>query len=73
MSNLGLTCHFLTARFELVLLCLAVEPFTGRHTGVNIASCMKQILRDINIDLAAVSAVITDNASNMDLASRLGE
>ncbi|XP_065895790.1 zinc finger BED domain-containing protein 4-like [Dysidea avara] len=72
-AYLGLTCHFLTADFELVSLCLAVEPFTGRHTGVNIASCLKQILRDFTIDQAAVSAVITDNASNMDLASRLGE
>jgi len=51
----------LTAGFELASLCLAVEPFTGRHTMVNIASCIKQILRDFNIDLAAVSAVITDN------------
>ena len=54
-------------------LCLAVEPFTGRHTGVNIASCLKQIFRDFNIDLAAVSAVITDNASNMDPALHFGE
>ena len=72
-AYLGLTSHFLLADFELVSLCLAVEPFTGRHTGVNIASCLKQILRDFNIDPAAVSAVITDNASNMDLALRLGE
>jgi len=72
-TDSGLTCHFLTADFELVSLCLAVEPFTGRHTGVNITSCLKQILRDFSIDLAAVSAVITDNASNMDLASCLGE
>ena len=72
-AYLGLTCHFLTADFELVSLCLAAEPFTGRHTGVNIASCLKHILRDFTIDQAAVSAVITDNASNMDLASRLGE
>lgn len=34
-AYLGLTCHFLTADLELVSLCLAVEPFTGRHTGVN--------------------------------------
>ena len=72
-AYLGLTCHFLSADFELVSLCLAVEPFTGRHTGVNIASCLKQTLRDFNIDPAAVSAIITDNASNMDLALRLGE
>jgi len=46
-AYLGLTCHFLTAGFDS--LCLAVEPFTGRHTGVNIASCIKQILRDFNM------------------------
>ena len=72
-AYLGLTCHFLLVDFELVSLCLAVEPFTGRHTGVNIASCLKQILRDFNIDPAAVTAVKTDNASNMHLALRLGE
>ena len=72
-AYLGLTCHFWTADFELVSLCLAVEPFTGRHTGVNIASYLKLILHDFTIDQAAVSAVITDNASNMDLASHLGE
>jgi len=71
-SHLGLTYHILTADFELVSLCLAVEPFMGGgHTGVNIASCLN---RDFTIDLTAVSAaVITDNASNMDLASRLDE
>ena len=72
-AYLGLTCHYLLADCELVSLCLAVEPFTGRHAGVNIASCLKQILKDFNIDSAAVSAVITDNASNMDLALCLGE
>ena len=34
----GLSCHYLTQEFELVSVCLAVEHFTGRHTGVNIAS-----------------------------------
>ena len=72
-AYLGLSCHFLTADFELVSLCLAVEHFTGRHTGVNIASCLKHILSDYKIDRTAVSAVVTDNASNMDLAVRLGE
>ena len=72
-AYLGLSCHFLTADFEFVSLCLAVEHFTGRHTGVNIASCLKQILSDYTIDRAAVSVVIADNASNMDLALRLGE
>ena len=72
-AYLGLRCHYLTANFELVSLSLAVEHFTGRHTGANIVSCLKQILSNCNIDQAAVSVVVTDNASNMDLALRLGE
>ena len=72
-AYLGLSCHYSTENFELVSLCLAVEHFTGRHTGANIASCLKQILSNYSIDQAAVSAVITDNASNMDLALHLGE
>ena len=63
----------MTANFELASLCLAVKHFTGRHTGADIASCFKQILSNYNIDQAAVSTVVTDNASNMDLALCLGE
>jgi len=65
-TYLGLTCHLMTADFELTSLCIVVEPFTEKHTGVNTASCLKQILGDFSIDVAVVSAVITDNASNMD-------
>ena len=68
-----LSCHFLTVDFELVSLCLTVEHFSGRHTGANIASCLKQILTDYGINHSAVSAVVADNASNMDVAVRMGE
>ena len=54
-------------------VCLAVEPFSGRHTGVNIAAGIKNVLGNYSIDQSAVSAVIADNAANMDLALRLGE
>ena len=72
-AYLGLSCHYLTQEFELVSVCLAVEHFTGRHTGVNIASGIRHILSDYAIDQSTVSAVIADNASNMDLALRVGE
>ena len=72
-AYLGLSCHYLTQGFELVSLCLAVEHFTGRHTGVNIASGIRHILSDYFIDQSTVSAVIVDNASNMDLALGVGE
>ena len=45
-AYLRLSCHFLTVNFELILLCLAVELFSGRHTGANIVSCLKKILPD---------------------------
>jgi len=70
---LGLSCHHLSQEFELKSLCLAVAPFPGQHTGVNIASGISNILSEYAIDQSTVSAVITDNASNMDLAVHLGE
>ena len=45
-AYLGLSSHYLIADFELVSLCLTVEYFSGRHTGTNIASCLRQILSD---------------------------
>ena len=54
-------------------VCLAAEHFSGWHTGVNIASGIRHILSDNAIDQSTVSAVITDNALNMDLALWVGE
>jgi len=62
----GLICHYLTATFEMVSLCLAVEHPSGRHTGANIVACLKQILSNYSVKQALVS--VADNASNMDLA-----
>ena len=54
-------------------VCLAVEHLSGRHTGVNIASSIRHILSDYAIDQFIVSAIIVDNASNMDSALRVEE
>ena len=70
---LGVSCHYLTQDFDLVSGCLAVKPFSGRHTGVNIAAGIKNVLGNYSIDQSAVSAVIADNSANMNLALRLGE
>ena len=67
-AYLRLSCHYLPQEVELVSVCLAVEHFTGWHTGINIASGMRHILSDYAIDQSTVSAVIVDNASNVDLA-----
>ena len=72
-AYLGLTSHYITNDFKLVPVCLAVQQFTGRHTGINISSCLTQMLSDYSIDNSSVSAVITDNAANVDLAMRLGQ
>ena len=72
-AYLGLSYHYSTQEFELVSVCLAVEHFTRRHTGVNIASGIRHILSDYAIDQSTVSAVIVDNASNTDIALQVGE
>ena len=72
-AYLGLSCHYLTATFEMVLFCHKNEYFSGRHTGANIAACLKQILSNYSINQAFVFVVVTDNASNMDLALHLVE
>jgi len=65
---LGLSCYFLIVNFELVSLCLAVEPFfLGDIQEQILLSCLKQILLDCGIHQSAVSAIIADNVSNMDL------
>ena len=43
-AYLGFSCHYLTQEFELVSVCLAVEHFSGWHTGINIASGIYSVI-----------------------------
>ena len=67
----GLSCYFLKVNFELVSLCLAVEPFFLEDIQEKILfSCLKQMLLDCGIHQ---SAVLAENASNMDLRLYVGD
>ena len=68
LTLIGLSCHYLTQEFKLVFVCLAIEHFSGRHTGVNIALGISHVFSDYAINQSAVSAVVANNALNMDLA-----
>ena len=60
-AYLGLTSYYFTQGFKLVPVCLAFQQLTGKHTVVNIYLHATP----------AVSVVITDNATNVDLAMHL--
>ncbi|XP_076330639.1 E3 SUMO-protein ligase ZBED1-like [Tachypleus tridentatus] len=63
-----LTCHFLTAEWELKTKVVATRAIDDRHTGVNIAQHVTDIAAEFGLD--AISALVTDNASNMKVAAK---
>ncbi|XP_076315879.1 E3 SUMO-protein ligase ZBED1-like [Tachypleus tridentatus] len=63
-----LTCHFLTAEWELKTKVVATRAIDERHTGVNIAQHVTDIAAEFGLD--AISALVTDNVSNMKVAAK---
>ena len=63
-----ITAHYITEdwRIQSYVLCTCEMP--ERHTGVNIATRLREVTEMWNIDDEHVSAVVTDNASNMSVA-----
>ena len=47
---------------------LCTSENAERHTGTNIASRIQEVLEVWNIEASHVSAVVTDNVSNMSAA-----
>ena len=71
-SYITVTVHFLTEDWILDSRVLVTHEMMERHTGVNIAECLREIAKDWNLDNKVV-AVVHDNASNMVLACDLLE
>ena len=63
-----ITAHYITEdwRIQSYVLCTCEMP--EKHTGVNIATRLREVAEMWNIDDKHVSAVVTDNASNMSVA-----
>ena len=63
-SYLGVTVHFITQDWELKKRVLQVRQVKERHTGNNVASDLKAVTTEWNLD-SKVTGVTTDNTSNM--------
>ena len=72
-SYVTVTVHYIDSDYILQSYLLETKEFTQSHTGVNIAEEMRSIMNEWSLPLDQVSAVTTDNASNMVLAIDLLE
>ena len=68
-SYTGLTIHYISKDFQLASHLLETKEFPESHTGNNIADELIAILSEWNLDHQMLSAVTTDNGSNIVLAT----
>ncbi|XP_059216912.1 E3 SUMO-protein ligase ZBED1-like isoform X1 [Stomoxys calcitrans] len=70
-SYLAVTAHYINNNTEMRAHLLSCVEFNERHTAENLAACIKELCIEFGI-LNKVSAVVTDNASNIVAAIRAG-
>ena len=70
--NLAISCscsgvrfHFVDEQWNIKIVTVGLEKFSGKHTGANISSAMQRLLIDIKVPLEKLGYNVTDNASNM--------
>ena len=62
---LSLTVHFITDDWKLATCCLRTLYMPDSHTGENIASMVRSILREYDCNLSEVVSITTDSGANM--------
>ncbi|XP_041369563.1 E3 SUMO-protein ligase ZBED1-like [Gigantopelta aegis] len=62
---LTVTAHFVDDEFYYHNCVLATRQTTERHTGMNIAQDLKAVISEFGIEKEGVTALVSDNASNM--------
>ena len=67
-SYIGITIHYVTNQFDLKNHLLATKEFSDAHTAENLAEILQRLLSEWKLSKDAVSAVTTDNGSNIVLA-----
>ena len=67
-AYMTITAHYISNEWKIESNVLCTSEMTERHTGTNIASRIQEVLEVWNIQASHVSAVVTDNASNMTAA-----
>lgn len=63
-SYLGMTIHFISESLEKKSYSLACKRIRYNHTYNNIALIMHKILKEFTLDVAKVTHIVTDNATN---------
>ena len=63
-AYISITAHWLDDELKMQHAILATPEMPEAHTGVNIASRIKQVLRDFNIENKVI-AYVADNGSNV--------
>ena len=62
------TAHYISTEWQLMSVMLATRRVEERHTGENVASILNDIQTEFKVK--KVSALTTDNVSNMQVAAR---
>ena len=68
-AYLGLTIHYIDESWELRRFLLDIIPFKTRHTGINMASAISDVLSEFNL-VGKALALTTDNESAMVVCGR---
>ena len=66
-SFISFTAHMLSVKFEDYSFILGCKHFPESHTGAHITAYIHNMLKEADIPKSKVSALVTDNASNMKL------
>lgn len=72
-SFLSFTAHWLSPEFQLNHGVLAMKPFSGSHTGENIANELNAIAARWDIEKDKIHLLIHDSGANMVKGARVGE
>jgi len=67
-SFMSLTVHYISIEWKLQSHLLETGEITVEHTAINLSSYLEECLERWNLQSAQVSAVVTDNASNITAA-----
>ena len=67
-SYLSLTLHYINNKWELKYFLLETGEIVEQDTAINLASYLEEVLARWNLPITQISAVVTDNASNITAA-----
>ena len=70
-AYLSLTMHFVDSSWDTISCILATAPFPEHHTAVNIVDKVKQVMKECDIEINHLLAIVHDQCSNMQLVEEM--